>query len=68
VLALVFLFVMMYRTVYLAELEAATPVDDGGTGQFAPPPETSAGHEPPPPAPEDKPSDPEPQKKPPLNR
>jgi len=71
VLALVFLFVVMYRTVYLAELERAAPVDDTTTpsGQFAPPPETSAGHEPPPPAPGDaKPAEREPQKKPPLDR
>jgi hypothetical protein len=71
VLALVFLFVMMYRTVSLTELEEAPPVDDIDTpaGKFAPPPETSAGHEPPPPAKgEEKPADIEPEKKPPLNR
>jgi hypothetical protein len=54
----------------LTELKDATPIQDStaDSGKFAPPPETSAGHEPPAPSPGDQRTDSEQQKKAPLNR
>src|SRR4051794_24540405 len=69
-LALIFLCVVAYRMVYVPE-QAAPAFDDQAPpdGSFAPPPETSSGHETPPPAPESQPAaPPEVPKKAPLDR
>jgi hypothetical protein len=71
VVALTFLFVVAYRMFYLPDQDP-TPVEEQAApdGTFAPPPETSSGHETPAPAPADStpPAPPEAPKKPPLDR
>jgi hypothetical protein len=72
ILVLIFLFVAVYRVVYMPDQDQTPVVDDQAApdGQFAPPPETSSGHETPaqPPADSTPPAPPEVPKKPPLDR
>jgi hypothetical protein len=70
-LALIFLFVVAYRMVSVQDPDQAPVVEEPAApdGSFAPPPETSSGHETPAPAPDaTPPAPPEPPKKAPLDR
>jgi hypothetical protein len=73
ILALIFISVVIYRSVYIPEADQAAPAFDDQAppdGSFAPPPETSSGHETPPSTPADSQpaAPPEAPKKPPLDR
>jgi len=71
VLAMLFMLVVMYQVVYLADIEHAPTLEDDQSAPvdaFATPPATSQDQPPPPPKDDKAAAPPKPEKPPPLNR